>query len=117
MFNDNYDVKVYMKEELVSEIHIKNGRVTFENRDYLPIWLPFGVKTSATIDDLEEFYEERCFPRERANCKELVRRLGLDCYEPELICRKTHGLQFDDFIWLQFSDEPQVKWNDIKLRD
>lgn len=117
MFNNNYDVKVYMKEDLVSEIHVRNSSVTFENKDYLPIWLPFGVKTSATLDDLEDFYEDRCFPRERANCKELLHRLGLDCYEPELICRKTHGLQFDDFIWLQFSDEPQVCWSEIKLRD
>ena len=25
-------------------------------------------------------------------------------------------MQFDDFMWLQFSDEPQVRWDDIKLR-
>ena len=43
--------------------------------------------------------------------------LGLDYYDPELICRKTHGVQFDDFTWIQFSDEPQVNYNDIKLRD
>lgn len=108
MFRDNYDVKVYMKEELVSEVHVKNGKVTFENRDYLPIWLPFGVRKMATIDDLEEFYEERCFPRDRENCKEILHKLDIDYYEPEWICRKTHGLQFDDFIWLQFSDEQQV---------
>lgn len=65
---------------------------------------------------LEEFYEERCFPKERANCKEILRTLGLDCYESELICRKTHDLQFDDFLWLQFSDETQVCWDDIRMR-
>ena len=117
MFNTNYDVEVYFKEDLQSIIHVRGSQVTFENFGTQPIWLPFGVKTSATMEDLEEFYEDRCFPRERVNCKDLLRRMGLDCYEPELICRKTHGLQFDDFTWLQFSDEPQVKWEDIKLRD
>lgn len=117
LFNTDYDIKVYSKEELVSEIYVRGSSVTFKNYNYPAVMLPFGIRTSATVDDLEEFFEERCFPRERANCKDLLRRLGLGCYEPELICRKTHGLQFDDFIWLQFSDEPQVRWEDIKLRD
>jgi hypothetical protein len=117
MYNTNYNIKVYMKEELISEIFVKGANVTFKNYIDNPVFLPFGVNTTATPDTLEEFFEERCFPRERANCKQILRELGVDCYEPELICRKTHGLQFDDFIWLQFSDEPQVSWNDIKMRD
>lgn len=111
-----YSIKVYMKEQLVCDISV-GDTVKFVNYIDNPVFLPFGVNTTATHSDLEEFFEERCFPRERANCKQVLHRLGLDCYEPELICRKTHGLQFDDFIWLQFSDEPQVCWNDIKLRD
>lgn len=117
MFNTDYDVKVYRKEELVSEIQVRGTLVTFENYTDFVLDLPFGIRTSATVDDLEEFFEDRCFPRERVNAKDLLHDLGLDYYEPELICRKTHGMQFDDFIWLQFSDEPQVCWNDIKLRD
>lgn len=116
MFNTDYSVKVYCKEDLVSEIFIKGNSVTFKNYSDFVCWLPFGVNTSATVNDLEEFYEERCFPRERVNCKDILRNLGLDCYEPELICRKTHGVQFDDFIWLQFSDEPQVTFEDIRMR-
>jgi hypothetical protein len=117
MYNTDYFVKVFYKKELISEIEVKGTSVSFKNYIDDPVWLPFGVDTSADINRLEEFYEDRCFPRERVNCKELLHDLGLDCYEPELICRKTHGLQFDDFIWLQFSDEPQVCWDDIKMRD
>ena len=117
MFNTDYVVEVYLKEDLISKIFVSNNNVTFENYIENTLWLPFGVNKTATVDDLEEFYEDRCFPKERANCKELLRDLGLDCYEPELICRKTHGLQFDDFLWLQFSDEPKVEWHSIKLRD
>lgn len=117
MFNTDYVVEVYLKEDLISKIFVNNYNVTFENYIKNPLWLPFGVKKKVTLNDLEEFYEERCFPRERVNCKELLRDLGLDCYEPELICRKTHGLQFDDFLWLQFSDEKKVTYQEIKLRD
>lgn len=117
MYNTNYSIKVYNKEDLVCEIEVKGNTVNFKNYTTDILSCPFGVLHSATIQDLEDFFEDRCFPKERVNCKSILNRLGLDCYEPELICRKTHGLQFDDFIWLQFSDEPQVCWNDIKLRD
>ena len=113
----DYDVQYFYKDELLTEIHVRGRSVTFENHSDDVILVAFGVKTSVTYEDLEEFYESRCFPRERTNAKGLLRRLGLDFYDPELICRKTHGQQFDDFMWLQFSDEPQVKYEDIKLRD
>lgn len=71
MCNTDYDIKVYSKEELVSEIFVRGSSVTFKNYNYPAVMLPFGVKTSATIEDLEFFFEERCFPRERANCKDL----------------------------------------------
>lgn len=113
----SYSFKVYVKEKLISEVFVDGNNVSFKNYSDFYLFLPFGVKESATYEDLMEFYEDRCFPRERANCKEILHNLGVDFYDPELICRKTHGLQFDDFIWLQFSDEPQVRWEDIKLRD
>ena len=117
MFNTDYEVKVYMVEDLICTIKVEGNYVSFElHKDVLPVFRPFGVKTDVDIEDLEEFYEERCFPRERVNCKELLNLLDVPCYEPELICRKTHGLQFDDTIWLQFSDEPQVTWEEIRMR-
>lgn len=113
----NYSFKVYVKEILTCEVFVRGSEVSFVNYSDDVLSLPFGVKTKATYEDLLGFYEDRCFPEERANCKAVLKSLGLDYYDVELICRKTHGQQFDDFIWLQFSDEPQVCWNDIKLRD
>lgn len=113
----NYDVDYYYKEELLTKIHIRGRKVTFENYSDDVLLVAFGVRTEVTYKDLLDFYEDRCFPRERSNAKDLLHDLGLDYYDPELICRKTHGMQFDDFMWLQFSDEPQVKYSDIKIRD
>lgn len=112
----DYTVDVFMYEEMICRIHVSRQSVTFENYISDIVWLPFGVKKAVTYSDLLEFYEDRCFPRERENCKEVLKSIGLDYYDPEEICRKTHGVQFDDFIWLQFSDEPQVNFEDIRIR-
>ena len=118
MYNNNYSFKTYWKDMLTSEVTVTQDGISFKNHIDNPIMIPFGVRTSATFDDLEEFFEDRCFPRERVNCKDILRRLGLDCYEPELICRKTHGMQFDDFLWIKFdNDDSGLCWDDIKLRD
>jgi hypothetical protein len=118
MFNTGYTLEVYMQDHLTSRVEVsKTGEITFTNFTDIAVFLPFGVNKTATMKDLQKFYEDRCFPRERVNCDEILKDLGLDCYDPERICRITHGQQFDDFIWLQFSDEPQVEYKDIKLRD
>lgn len=114
---NSYSFKVYLQEQLLSEVFVKGTEVNFKNYSDNYLFLPFGVREEVTYQDLLDFYENRCFPRERANCKTVLKTLGLDYYDPELICRKTHGLQFDDFVWIQFSDEPQVEYKDIKLRD
>ena len=113
----NYSFKTYLKDVLTCEVTVNGKSVTFKNYIDNPLWLPLGVRKSATYKDLLDFYEDRCFPKERANCKTVLKTLGLDYYDAELICRKTNGLQFDDFLWIQFSDEPQVTWDEIKIRD
>lgn len=113
----DYDIDYFYKDDLLTKIHVRGTEVTFENFSDEVLLIAFGVRTEVTYKDLEEFFEDRCFPRERQNAKELLKGLGLDYYDPEAICRKTHGMQFDDFMWMQFSDEPQVKYSDIKIRD
>lgn len=113
----SYTVDYFYKNDLLTRIFVNDTSVTFKNYSSNVILIAFGVRTEVTYADLLSFYEDRCFPRERGNAKDLLKGLGLDFYDPEAICRKTHGMQFDDFMWLQFSDEPQVKYEDIKIRD
>ncbi len=118
MYSENLEFTTYWKDIPTCHVVVKGNDIKFENFTDNPLQLPFGVRTEAEVDReyLESVFEDRCFPRERANCNDILRRLGLDCYEPELICRKTHGQQFDDFCWIQFADEPQVTYDEIKLR-
>ncbi|MBR1743152.1 MAG: hypothetical protein IJ733_15045 [Lachnospiraceae bacterium] len=64
----------------------------------------FGVNSSPSFTDYENFLEERCFPRTRDHLKELLRDLELDYYDPLAIVRKTHGKLAGDFYQIHFAD-------------
>lgn len=80
---------------------------------FLDVPMPQDRKDMFT---LMKFFEDRCFPRTRANCDELLKELGLKEYNPYLICIKTRGQQWDDFYWIRFKGDI-VEYKDIKLRD
>lgn len=67
----------------------------------------FGVHEKVSVKDLDDFLEDRCFPRERANCKELLDGLGVGNfgYDPLSIIRVTHGIMFTDKFWIRFDGE------------
>lgn len=79
--------------------------------------LPFGTRQNPTISDVSRFFESRCFPKERRNCKQLLEDLGLEEYIPLDIVRKTHGRQLEDYCWIKFEGEDLDYEKDIKLRD
>lgn len=113
---NNYTIDVYWQYDLVARITVIGSSVSVENFERNPVMLPFGINTNPTMKDLQNFYESRCFPRDRVNCNSILKRLDIPFYEPELICRRLHGVDNDDYMWLNFSDEEQVTYDDVRLR-
>lgn len=103
------------KDKKVATVRVTTeGRISCDRytTDPMDNPLPFDL----TADSLNHFFESRCFPRTRANAKEILKQLGLSYYTPLGIVRKTYGLQLDDFYWIRFKGE-EVQWDSIKLRD
>lgn len=70
------------------------------------------VSSSRVID----YFESRCFPKTRRNVTELLETLGLSSYSPLSIVKKTHGVIFDDYIWLRFAGEESLRYEDVGIR-
>lgn len=68
-----------------------------------------------TTDEVLNWLESRCFPRTRANKDEILKLLGLSEYNVLDIIKCTHGLLWDDFLWVRFPNQ-DIDYNDIKLR-
>lgn len=67
-------------------------------------------------EDLQDWFEDRCFLRTRADKDLLLTGLGLKEYAPYNIVRKTHGVLFEDNYWARFNDENELKWSDVDPR-
>ncbi|GHU92704.1 hypothetical protein FACS1894208_00370 [Clostridia bacterium] len=112
------DVMEHESELLATiQVDFAANRVSVTNLSDKLFFIPFGVNTSPTMQDLYNYLEWRCFPRARANCKQLLSDMNLSAYDPLAICRVTHGRQHEDYVWLRFDGEQVDYEKDIKLRD
>lgn len=111
-------IEVFSRDQLISVMYVNyaNKSITIENLSDDWLILPFGKKLNPTWDDYLYMLSNRVFPRERENCKELLKILGLEIYDPDAICRKTHGVMNDDYVWFKYPGE-KVTFADVKMRD
>lgn len=65
----------------------------------------FGINTTPTFEDYENFLESRCFPRTRDHLKIILKDLNLDFYEPIEIIKKTEGRLAEDDMYLKIVEE------------
>lgn len=80
------------------------------------IFQPFGVRSdSITMNDVDNLLEERCFPRTRANAKQLMQDIGCDYYSPREIIRHTHGVMTDDLFWIRYDYESNLTWDEVSV--
>ena len=91
----------------VIDVNFLDQQVVIQNKTDDILHRAFGVKENPTWNDFELFLQERCFPRTRGNCKELVQALDLTDYDPLQIVEKTKGRLADDEMWLNFRYLPQ----------
>lgn len=91
----------------VIDVNFLDQKVMIQNKTDDILHRAFGIIEKPTWHDFEVFLQERCFPRTRGNCKELVQALNLMDYDPLQIVEKTKGRLADDEMWLNFRYLPQ----------
>lgn len=109
----------YMHREklcTVIDVNFKERKIYIINKTDNILHRAFGVVTEPTWEDFEYFLEERCFPRSRAHCKDILRDLGLDCYDPLQIIEKTQGRMAEDHQWIEIEYREQWMKEAQKIR-
>jgi len=107
----------YMNKDVVCshvEVDLTTKEIKCEDFTDIKPHLVFA-KRPHTIENLNFFFESRCFPRGRKDEKDLLQYLGLMQYNPLDIVRKTHGAMYKDFCWIRFEGET-LQWKDVNVR-
>ena len=112
-------IEVFWQNEHVSNMYVDYTAHTvhvenFSSEDYK---LPFLIgRNNPSWEEYKLLIDSRVFPRERQNCKEILSCYGLDEYDQEAICRKSHATMFSDYMWFRYPGE-NITYDDVKLRD
>ena len=99
------EIRYFDNKKLCSLIYADETSHEVYVRNYVddPVKRAFGVCETPSWDDLLEFIESRCIPRERAGIQKYLDSLGLSSYEPWDIVRKTEGRMAEDKQWLEIN--------------
>lgn len=91
------------KDELctIIDIDFLHKKIYIENKTDKILHRAFGIVEHPDWEQFEEFLESRCFPRTRANLKEVLRDVGVDSYDPLQIIEHTQGRMAEDKQWIE----------------
>lgn len=101
---EDYSFEVMWKDELSARVSVKGNRVHVSRYIIHPVKQIF-CSDSITRDQLNEILKLRCFEEDRSDTPEKLKHLGLTGYRPLDIVRKTHGVSYNDYLWIRFPGE------------
>lgn len=76
-------------------------RLAIQNETDDVLSTAFGINQNPNWEDLMNFLESRCIPRQRDGLQYYLAQLGLEHYEPLEIIRKTAGRMAEDACWIK----------------
>ena len=105
---------VLWEDEKTADVTISDNQAHIIRYTTNPVKQIFS-KEDISLYELGEILKWRCWDEHRENIEKYLYRLGLTEFNPYKICRKTHGVMFQDKIWFRYKDE-NLCWNDVKCR-
>ena len=71
----------------------------------LPLNLFIGDKREVPLVDVVVWAKKRIFPKNRMDCKEILKMMGLPHYTAWEIVKRTNACLMEDPYWLRFSED------------
>ena len=71
----------------------------------LPLNLFIGDKREVPLVDVVVWAKKRIFPKNRMDCKEILKMMGLPDYNAWEIVKRTNACLMEDPYWLRFSED------------
>lgn len=110
----DFSLEVWWKNRLTAKVHSEGPKVYVESTEKSPLKRLFPNKT-LTRHQASEVLKMRCWDQQRPDIKDLLAARGLTEYVPLDIVRKTHGVSYNDFLWIKFPGE-NLRAEDVLVR-
>ena len=121
-------LKLMMDEKEIAHLS-EDGQSLCANEDVpqynLPLNLFIGDKRKVPLVDVVVWAKKRIFPKNRMDCKEILKLMGLPDYNAWEIVKRTNACLMEDPYWLCDSakmrplrtpraDEPKKSWTKLR---
>lgn len=101
-------LKLMMDEREIASLS-EDGQYLCANEDvpqyHLPLNLFIGDKRKVPLVDVVVWAKKRIFPKNRMDCKEILKMMGLPDYNAWEIVKRTNACLMEDPYWLRFSKD------------
>ena len=101
---EDFSLEVWWKNRLTAKVHSEGTKVYVESTEKNPMKRLFPNMTLSRYQ-ASEVLKMRCWDPGRPDIRELLAACGLTKYVPLDIVRKTHGVSYNDFLWIKFPGE------------
>lgn len=71
--------------------------------------------SNITTERFFNFLKSRCYEDCRADLPDILEYHGLESNNPYEWNRITHGVTYEDFIWIRYDNE-KIEWKDVRIR-
>ena len=112
---ENFTFEVFWKNELSARVSVRKNKVYVSRYIIHPIRQIFHAD-EITRNQLMEALKLRCLEEGRPDINEWLKYRGLNSYNPLEIVRKTHGVSYNDYIWIRFPGE-NLRAEDVLVRE
>lgn len=102
--NSHFSFEFLSKDDLVAKVSVDGNKVHVDriSKDPFDQWF---YKENMDLFELNDILSGRVFSPEREDAGRLLQNMGLKVFSPIDICRKTHGVKRDDYLWIRFEGE------------
>ena len=111
---EEFSLEVWWKNRLTAKVYSEGTKVYVESTEKNPMKRLFPNMTLSRYQ-ASEVLKMRCWDPGRPDIKELLAACGLTKYVPLDIVRKTHGVSYNDFLWIKFPGE-NLRAEDVLVR-
>ena len=111
-----YNFTVMHRNDPVARVEVSDSHKAAQIEKYIPdsITQPFSGN-DLSINRIYQFLKNRCYEDGRQGLNEILSQAGLTENDPWKWNQITHGVTWEDDLWIKFDGE-DIRWENVRWK-